>query len=269
MNVFEFTNYKDFIHKNIKQLPGRGRGELSKIAKILNVHSTMLTHILKGKANLTNEQSLALSEYLNFNALETEYFLALVQMERAGDERARKYFKSKITDLKNKALNLDQRLNFKNQLSESDRALYYSNWMYAAIRLLTSIERYQSLDAIATELQLPVNKIRKIIEFLCECKLCVRENDKIKYGPLNTYLESSSHLVSRHHLNWRQKSQEKFDNLKDTDLVFTYPVTLSEKDATLVREKLVLLIEDIKKNCEQSPSDLLYMFNIDWVKFTK
>ena len=163
---------------------------------------------------------------------------------------------NRVNEIRGRALNLTNRLEIKNQLSESDRSFYYYSWLYSMVRLLTAVERFQTVEAISKELGLPINKIRNILDFLISRGLCVESENRIKYGPVSTYIEASSPLVARHHLNWRQKTQERFENIREQDLIFTFPGVISEVDAYKIREKIVQLIEEIKKISDPSPSEL-------------
>ena len=60
------------------------------------MQSTLLSMIISGQRELSFEQAYDLSQYLQHTPLESEYFLALVQFERAGNQRLRKYFEEKI-----------------------------------------------------------------------------------------------------------------------------------------------------------------------------
>lgn len=269
MKIFEFTDYKKFVLKRIQSMPGKGRGELTRIAEHLDIHTTMVTHIFKGSSHPSLEQTLKLAAYFVMNELETDYLVALVQWERAGDKRTKDYCYEKVNQLRTRALNLKERLATQNTLSEEDRALYYSSWQNSYVRLLTAIDRYQTFDSLVEELKLPPKKLRRVLDFLIGRGLCREEKNKIIYGSVPTYIDANSPLVARHHLNWRQKTQEKFDELRNEDLVFTFPTVNSEDDFQKVREKLVQLIEEIKKVTEPSSSDNLYCLNIDWLKLSK
>lgn len=269
MKIFEFTDYKAFIAKKIKLLPGHGRGELSRIAKALDIHTTMVTHIVRGHAHFSMEQTLNLADYFGFNELETDYLVALVQWERAGNKRTKDFCWAKIQDLLKKSLNLQRRLGTENKLSDEDRGIYFSSWVYVAVRLLTAVDRFQTVEAIAKELKLPVGRIRKVVDFLLNCGLCIEEKNKIKYGLVETYLESSSPHVLQHHLNWRKKTQEKLESMTEQDLFFTFPVVITDTDAAKIREKIVQLIESVKKISDPSPSEELYSLNLDWVKLSQ
>lgn len=269
MKIFEFLDYKKYFLKRIQLLPGKGRGELTRIAKHLNIHTTMVTHIFKGSAHLSLEQSLKLADHFAMNELETDYLVSLVQWERAGDKRSKDFCYEKVTQIRSRAMNLKDRLNTQNDLSEENRALYYSTWQNSYVRLLTAIDRFQTFETLVNELDLPPTKLRKVLDFLIQRGLCKEENNKITFGNIPTYIEANSALAARHHLNWRQKTQEKFDHLRTEDLVFTYPTVITEEDFKKIREKLVQFIEEFKKLTEPSPSENLYCLNIDWLKLNK
>lgn len=266
MRIYEFIDYKRYLEQQIHALPNRGRGEMTRIAKALDIHTTMVTHVLKGKLQFTLEQTLKLAEHWALNELETEYLVALVHHERAGDKRAKAFCRKRVDELRARALNLSSRLDTKNELSESDRAQFYSSWIYTYLRLLSATDSYSSEQAMAAATGLPLNSVRTAVEFLISRGLCIEQNGKIKYGPTRTYVEASSPLVATHHMNWRRKTSERFDKLRTEDLVFTYPVVMSEKDFLVVREKLVQFVEEFKKTVAPSPSDGLYCLNLDWLK---
>lgn len=266
MKVFNFSDYKKFVLAEIKSRPHGGHGEFRKIAKALNVHSTMVTHVFKASLQLSIEQSLALAEYLGLNGLETEYFLALVHFARAGDERTRAHFKSRLKRLKEKSMSVGARLESKNTLDEGDQAFFYSSWIYAAIRLLSAVPAYQSRDMIAETLELPRARLNRALEFLISRGLCVENGNKILYGNKKTFVSKESPLAARHHANWRLKIVSQLDRLTEQDLAFTYPTVISAEDFLKLREELVQFLERFKKTCDSSPSEKLYCLNIDWVE---
>jgi len=264
--IFHFSDYKKFVLHELKQRPNGGRGQFLRIAQALNIHTTMVTHIFRGDLHLSSEQCLALAEYLGLNELETQFLVDLVLLARAGDQRTKKYFEKRISHLKAKALQLSERFEIKNELSESDQATFYSSWLYATIRLLTAIPKFQSRVAIAEFLNLNQSKVNKIIEFLISRGLCKEKGGKLLYGDVKTYVAQDSPHVVRHHSNWRLKALEEYDRLEIKELVFTKPVVMSEADYLRIREELVRFIDTFNKISEPSPCEKLYCLNIDWVQ---
>jgi len=84
----------------------------------VSVGATYEYQIFKGAAQLNLEHGLKLSEYFGFNDLETEYFLALIQKDRAGTAHLKAHFGKQIGKLREKALNLSQRFKFDKELDE-------------------------------------------------------------------------------------------------------------------------------------------------------
>ena len=266
MKIYEYFDYKTYLRTKIRYLPGRGRGEMTRIAKALGIHTTMVTHVIKGKLQFTLEQSLKLAEHWALNELETEYLVALVYLDRAADKRSKAFCLKRVEALRSKALNLSVRLDSKNELSESDRSQFYSSWIYTYIRLLTAIDDFSSEQRLSEVTGLSLSRIRTALDFLITRGLCIEEGGKIKHGPTLTYLDSSSPLVSTHHLNWRRKTAERFEKLRSEDLVLTFPVVMAEKDFLIVREQLVQFIESFKRLVTPSPSEGLYCLNLEWLK---
>jgi uncharacterized protein (TIGR02147 family) len=266
MNIFEFDNYKDLVRERIKTFPRRGHGQYLKIAKLLNIHTTMVTHIFKGDSNLSIEQALKISDYFAFSALEMDYFIALVQHERASNQQSRAYFAQQLSTLKSRALNLGERLKTKKTLTEHDQAIFYSAWYYSGIRLLCAIHEFRSAEAIADKIRLPLATVARAVEFLISTGLLREENGRFVVGETLTYIHRDSALVSKHHLNWRLRAIEQLDYIPEEDLVFTNSIAISEKDFLRIREEIVKLLETYKEIGDPSPSEQLCFLTIDWRK---
>lgn len=268
MQIFEFNDYKEFVLAELKLRPKGGRGEFMKISKALGVHTTMVTHILRGDHHPSPEQALALAEYLGLNPLETDYFMALINMARASDGRSRQYYREKVRDYKDKSLALTHRLEFKNKLDESDQAIFYSSWVYSAVRLLTAIPQYGSAQAIAEELSLSRQKVNNVLDFLVSRNLVSRQNDRFRYHELSTYVDRDSPFASKHNLNWRLKIFERLDQVARNEMVYTNPIVIAESDFERVTELVVKFIDEFRKLADPSPSEILCCLNVDWLKLS-
>ncbi len=264
MKVFEFSDYKVFVHKKLRDSSNKGHGQYSRIAKHLSIHTSMVSQVFNGPKHLTFEQACGVCSYFGFTELETDYFVALVQLERAGTQEAREKCQRDINRLRSQSESLKDRLTKDMVLAEADNALFYSQWYYTATKLITSIQGYNSPEAISEKLGVPLNLINKALEFLLSVGLCVEVDGKIKPGPANTHLGADSPLVGRHHQNWRVKGFEKMGALRPSELFLTMPATLTEKDAILLRRKIVEFIDDFVKVIDASKGEALYCFNIDW-----
>ena len=268
MQAFEFDDYRALIRARFQSLPKHGRGELQKMANALKIHSTRISQILRGPTNLTPEQAAAAAVYLQLSELETEFFLALVNRERAGTQQLKRALEAQITKLRAQAKQMVHRLPRDKVIDEKERATFYSTWHYSAVRLLTSIPRYQTLEAIAEYFKLPSARVAQILEFLLASGLCVETSEgKVQLGPKRTHLENTSPLALRHHANWRLKAMQRHENLTDRELAYTGPMSLGPKEQKLAREELVLAIEKITKLAVDSEAEKVSCLNIDWFEF--
>src|SRR5688500_8680007 len=93
MNIFETQNYKEFVIQWVKDQPNGGKGLYQKISEAIKVHSTRVSQVFQGSVNLTLEQASDLCDFLALKEIEAEYFLVLLQFERAGTDRLRNKLK--------------------------------------------------------------------------------------------------------------------------------------------------------------------------------
>jgi uncharacterized protein (TIGR02147 family) len=267
VSVFNSTDYRTFISKRFLEMPKRGYGQARKLSNYLGVHTTLVSQILKGLKTLTLEQASLCAEFLGLTDLETEYFLLLVQWDRAGNESLRKNLKRQMEQTKSKSIELVNRLKSDKKLKEEQKAIFYSDWVYSAVRQLTAIGEYHSVTSIAEALDLSPKRAREVVEFLLSTDLIEEEKGKLKIGAKSTHLESTSPWIKMHHMNWRQKSLEEMSKDYSNDkLFYTAPMTLSKKDALKIREMIVQFLEKVDEVVEPSPSEELWCIGIDWFR---
>jgi len=266
MNVFKFISYKEFINCEIKNASMKGRGILKALAKHARVHSTYMSHIFHGDKNLSLEQACLVCDYFNLNELETDYFLNLVQYERAGSFTLKNKIKKRIDELKQDSAKVEKHIGKHVELTDKQKTKFYSHWGYSAIRLLCTIENFQTIEKIINVTKLEKSLVLKITSFLLEVNLCQKKGNKIITVPYRTHIKAGTDLVSLHHKNWRLKSIEHSDSLDDeNELMFTAPLTISKKDMPIIREKILKLISEVSEVVEQTEPDQLACMNIDWI----
>jgi hypothetical protein len=237
------------------------------MAEALSMHTTLLSQVLGGRKCLTEEQASRLCGYMSLSALESDCLLKLVQLERAGTRELKAMHERHLKQLRDRAKEAKARVPEATELSEADRAVFYSSWQYGAVRLLTSIPRFQSVQEISARLGLPGARVREILDFLVSRGLCARRSGgEYVRTARNTHVEASSPLAVRHHQNWRAKALELCERAGPDDLSFTAPVALAERDLPKVREILLDAVSRIAKLIEDSPSEEVAYLAMDWIK---
>lgn len=267
MRIFDYIDYRSFTVDSVKSMPKSGRGELLKIAEALGIHTSTLSHVLSGIKQLTLDQACALADYFGLGDLETEYFIKLVEMDRAGTDRFKSVLKLQLAKLKKQSRELSKVVPTKKSLSAEESAIYYSNWFYAGIFTLSSIEGFQTIDSISKHLHLPKRLVNQVVSFLLSTGICVNKGDLIVPGTTYMHLESSSPLVSVHHSRWRQKAIERHPILSEQEMAYSSPMSLSVADVEKIRALVTSLISEVNKIRDPSPCETTYVLNIDWIKF--
>jgi uncharacterized protein (TIGR02147 family) len=265
-----YDDIRVYLQDKIAKLPQRGRGEVGKIAKHIGVHSTYMSLVLGGSRHLSQEQAFDLATYLELTEMETDYFCLLVQWDRAGTQRFKKHLKQKITKIREDSLNLSKRLKHDKKLSDQDKAVFYSSWLYSAVRLFASTnEKGVSVESIQEQFDVPRKKLVEVLDFLMSCGLLVLEKNLYRIGTQQTFLEKGSPFLSKHHANWRIKALQQSESLGDEELMFTSPFSISEKDFLLLREELAEWLKKFSGIVRDSPAEEVACLNIDFFRIQK
>lgn len=95
-SIFEFSEFRPFLQHWIESRPRKGWGEGQKIAAATGLSSTMVSQVLKGEKPLGTDQAANLGEYIGLGEKEMDYFLVLVEFDRAASEKLRKIYRKRI-----------------------------------------------------------------------------------------------------------------------------------------------------------------------------
>lgn len=264
MQIFEITDYKAILKQKMKSNKSLGRGGMSRLAEHLRVHPTLISQVMSGPKDFTEEQALIIAEYFGLSILETEYFLILVKIERAGTIQLKKYYRQAREKMRQESLQLSKRLDSKRDLSDEEKAQFYSSWLYSAVHVMTSLEKGVDFEFICDRMKLPPSKIRKILEFLIKINMVVEKDGKFSPGTTFTHVGRDSAFVVQHHTNWRVKAIEKIESLNEEELMYSLNVSLSREDFKKLREELVQVIQNFLKVIKDSPAEDAAQFNLDF-----
>ncbi|HVK61069.1 MAG TPA: TIGR02147 family protein [Bdellovibrionales bacterium] len=263
MAVFDYDDYKLFVNEWIADQPRGGHGLMRKIAEYLSINSVVMSQVFRGDRDLSVEQALGITKFVGLNELERDFFLLLVQEARAGTTELKSVYKKQREAINEAAQSLKNRIKH-SKFSEEDRATFYSQWYYSAVRLGISIPGLESAGAIAEYLHLDRALVVKIIDFLGKHGLVIEKNGSLKIGPSITHVGHDSPFVGRHHTNWRLKGIQAQEKSNTADMFYSGPMALSEDAAEKIRKLLIETIEKSTKAAATSDSEVLRCLNIDW-----
>jgi uncharacterized protein (TIGR02147 family) len=266
INILDYLDYKLFVNDYLRSLPKRGRGQYARFAEVAQTHKVTISQIFRGEKHLGPEQALRVAQFLGLRPAQIRYFVLLVNYARAGSADLQKLYLEQIEAERERNRELSARLSKSRKLSDEERAVFYSTWINSAVRVLSSIPAFNTLDSIARRLNLPRDVVERTIDFLLKSGLCVENGPGfIAPGPQSTYLESKSPLVARHHGNWRVKAMERHPTLNAAEeLSYTAPVSLSSSDVKKIREILAQSIERADEIIGPSDCERIFCLNVDW-----
>lgn len=264
MGIAEFKNYKVFLKALLKTFPKAGRGQSRRLAEHLNVAPIVVSQILARDRHFTSDQALKVCEFFGFDEATSEYFLYLVNIERADTKALKEFYQKKLNKLRDEAQRIKNLVQGKDVLSDADKAIFYSSWFYSGVRILVSIPGYQTVDAISQYFGLDRNKVGEIVSFLVSKGLVIEEKGKLRLGQRSTHIADDSPLVNNHRRNWRLKAIEKFPTPSAADLFYVSLVSISEKDAEIVKKEILELIKKFSARVNPSSEEKLMCLNVDW-----
>lgn len=265
MNIFKYLNYRQWLKDYLESKPHKGRGELSKWAKRCSVHPTLMSLVLRGDRDLSLEQAHALGGYLELTPLELDYFIQLVQFERAGTQEFKKHIQKKLDWLKSQAVEVKNRFSHESELSEVAKLTFYSSYIYSAVRLFCDTQKEgRTFDEIQKKFNISRHDLFPIILFLEETGLIKTKNERYMLGPSRTLVNRGSPYVVKHHQNWRMQATLKSEKLKEDELMFTCPMSISKNDFENFKQELSQVIQKFSKMLKDSPSEGVGCFNLDW-----
>ena len=267
MNKFSYLDYKKLLRDLVELNPTGERGINTRLAKHMQVHTTYLTHVLKGKNQLSNEQAMRAADFFSFTELETEYFVFLLQWNRAGDQSTKKFFQKRVERIREQGFTLKEQLKKSSTMSHDEQAVFYSDWTYSAVRLASALPEGKNAEAIAKMLSLPHQRVAKVVDFLLRTGLCKIAGDRLTYNVFSTYVDASSPFSKKLHDNWRLRSIQ-YGVSDGDDLMYTSAVTLTKDDFLALRDAILEMLKKFEKVTDDSEPKLLAHLNIDWLRVT-
>jgi uncharacterized protein (TIGR02147 family) len=267
MQVFEIFDYRTYLDKRLSPPLGK-RGDKSALSKHLNTQTGFLSQVFSGLSNLSLEHAISVNEYLGHSEEESHFFILLVEYEKAGSLKLRKYFKKQMDEILQNRKEIEGRLKRNNQQSKKLHFKYYSKWYFSAIHILTSIPKYQTIDSISKKLNLEKGLVSTVLDFLSLNGMVEKENERFKIGSVRVHLPRNSEYIGQHHLNWRLQAINHLNKVSDDDLNYSSVISLSQKDYLIIKEILLKTIEKSEEVLAPSPEEILCSLNIDFFELT-
>jgi uncharacterized protein (TIGR02147 family) len=262
--IFEYLDYKLYLNEKIDQSPSKGRGIKLALAKFIGCQTAYISQVLRKDTQFNLEQGVKVNQFFGHTREEGKFFLLLIQYARAGSKDLEIYCKEEIEEIIKKRENLKERFQAEDSLDEPNHHIYYSAWYYSAAHIMLSVPEFRTQTALQKALNIPIEKVQEILEFLTETGLAIQEGSQYNIGKTRIFLDKDSVYLSRHLLNWRNQAIQSVDRYKAGNLHFSNVVSMSKKDFPKIREIFVKAIEDSKKIIKDSKEEEVNIMNMDF-----
>ncbi|MBK9040582.1 MAG: DUF4423 domain-containing protein [Bdellovibrionales bacterium] len=265
MQVWEFLSYRAYLISRLGP-EGSRSGSRKELAAAIQIHTTYVSQVLKGKAEFSLEQAEAINTFFGHTEEEGEYFILLLLQDRAGSSKLKKRFESKIQKMRDERLNISKRLNVDNAISEKDREHFYSSAVYGAAHVLCSLPNYRTVPSLAEALRLPRVRVAEIVEFLLRIGVLKSEKDLLLPGPRHVHLGNESEMILKHHINWRMHCISNLQFLNKEDLHYSACLSISHDGAFRVKEAILDTLKKTVSIVGESKVETGYVLNFDFYK---
>lgn len=270
-SVFEFQNYVKYLIEYEKSLGGSRKGFRQKLALAAQCQPSFVSQVLKGDQNFSQEQALGISRSLSHTSTETDYFLMLIQFQRAGSIDLQKYLLEKLQNLSSQAQDLKNHIQNEGALDSERERIYYSSFLYAAIHVFCTMGP-SSLQTICLGLRVSPDQVSPILSNLVEWGLIRKTvNGENLYiaSDMKWHLPRNSPSLNQHHLNWRLRNIENLQFSRPENLNYTAVLSLSPVDYDLFRIKISKVLQEFAKMVSRSEPRMVCSLVIDLVSLVK
>lgn len=262
-NIYVLDSYNKIIKWKMEQNLEQW-GLLSAMAEAAHCQKSHMSRVLSHKVDLTLEQARGLCTFFKLDENESEYFLTLVELARAGTPELRQRFEKRIKLMRVEQEDLSKRLKKSNLGAEEKELLFYSAWYWTAIHILATIPEYQTLKAMAKKLSLTEDFVLHCLKLLEGYGLVRKENDRWIHNSSSFHVSKKSPLVSLHHSNWRARAVLDAQNPLNENLHFTVVQSISRQDYENLKQLFLNTIDEYNKIASPSQEEELICFCLDF-----
>jgi len=264
--ITSFKEYREIIRYRIGTADEKGYK--SRLSQAAGCKASYLSQVMSGAVHLTPEHAYGMAIFWGLNTLDTEYFLLLVNQERAGSAALRQYYSGRIRGLKQDAMDLAKTVQKDSQAFTDPAltALYFAQWHVAAIHLLLGIPGFQDIDSIAKRLQLSEKSVLDGLNLLSRLNLAALRDGKWRLLQNDLHLPKDSPLANLAHSNWRQRALAAQQKEEGILMQFSALNTVALADIPRLKEVLYDAIASYRAIAQPSAEEELTCLNVDFFR---
>jgi len=132
--------------------------------------------------------------------------------------------------------------------------------------VLLTVPEFRHREKIASRLNLPLEKVGEILEFLLTRGLVSEVRGELAVTKTVMHLGNDSSMIAKHHSNWRIKAIASLDSEAATDLHYSSAVSLSREDALELKKMMIAHLEKIRAVVKDSPAEEVFSVGLDFFR---
>jgi uncharacterized protein (TIGR02147 family) len=261
MQIFRHKTYHAILQEWIAH--EKSKGPRLQLARAAGCNPSWLTRVLADEVQLTPDQAAGIADYLHLTDDETDYFLLLVDLERAATPLLKRWIQRKLTELSRESRKLRSALKGESAVSQENAIKYYSSWIYAGVHVACMI-KVQSPSEVAKLLNLSESRVGRVIKELRDMGLVTSESEGFIAVSKGVHLPAGSDHGNSGHAIWRQKVIQYFQEGGGEGLHYSGVHCLSRADIDRIQELLKSAVLNCREVITDSPSETLAVMCVDW-----
>jgi uncharacterized protein (TIGR02147 family) len=264
-SLYQCKNYKEFLRNQMEKYRLL-RGYQGQMAAAIRCQPSFFSRVLNSDSHLTRDQAAELCRFWRLGNEATEYFIGLVDLERAGSEYLKSRIRARLSDLQQKSSDITLAVQ-KMSISKAEAQMqYYSSWYWSAIHIATSVVDLQEPAKIARRFGLNLQLVEEILTTLAQMGLVVKQGEKWKISETDIHLSNRSPMNEVNHSNWRQRAILNIQARHLDSIHYSSVFAISRVDAELIRSQIFEALKKARETIGPSKEEELYCLNCDFFK---
>ncbi len=266
MNVYEAKTYCAFVLACLDGAREAGKkGAARRLALELKCHSTYVSQVLRGKADLSPDQAVRFCAYFKLGAEQTDFFLDLLARDRAATKETKAHYQKRLDRRLAELSDMKKRWGIAESLTAEQESRYYGSWIPQAVHLYCQLPGPHDAARMATALAVPEERIAKVLRDLAELGFVEKTSAGWVSRRDSVHLGKDSALIGRYHANWRLKTIADLTAQGGAfGTHYSAVVSMSAKTAKELQELILKHLEAARDAIIPSPSEGLYVHSLDF-----
>ncbi len=195
MNYFNAMSYREIIANEISRNASI-RGYKKKLSEAGGFHAAYLSQILSETANLTADQASLLCEFWDYDERMSEYFIALVNLEKATSESLKARIIKRLSVLRSLRSQPETVIKSELNLSTKHSQILFSSPDYFAVLAALALPQIRNKEALSNFLKLHEDHLQMILNQLLEMEFIAKDGDYWRPADENQMLIEHSRTLT-------------------------------------------------------------------------